>query len=75
MALLTDDQKMLRETAASFLADEGATSKQLRRLRDTGCTDGYGSDLWKQFAELGLTGICIPEAHGGIGLGAGEAGP
>ena len=25
MALLTDDQKMLQETAAAFIADEGAT--------------------------------------------------
>ena len=73
MALLTDDQKMLRETAASFLADEGGISKQLRHWRDTGCTDGYGTDLWKQFAELGLTGICIPEDQGGLGLGAVEA--
>ena len=73
MALLTDDQKMLRETAASFLAEEGAISKQLRHWRDTGCTDGYGTDLWKQFAELGLTGICIPEDQGGLGLGAVEA--
>ena len=73
MALLTDDQKMLRETAASFLADEGAIPKQLRHLRDTGCTDGYGTALWKQFGELGLTGICIPEQQGGLGLGAVEA--
>jgi alkylation response protein AidB-like acyl-CoA dehydrogenase len=73
MSLLTDDQKMLQETAASFLADEGAISKQLRHWRDTGCTDGYGTDFWKRFAELGLTGIAIPESHGGLGLGATEA--
>jgi|LSQX01.1.fsa_nt_gb alkylation response protein AidB-like acyl-CoA dehydrogenase len=24
-------------------------------------------DLWKRCAELGFTGICIPEAHGGLG--------
>lgn len=73
MALLTDDQKMLQETAATFLREEGAISKQLRHWRNTGCTDGYGSDLWKQFGELGLTGICIPESQGGLGLGAVEA--
>jgi alkylation response protein AidB-like acyl-CoA dehydrogenase len=73
MALLTDDQKMLQETAASFLREEGSISKQLRHWRDTGCTDGYGSDFWKQFAELGLTGICIPEDQGGLGLGSVEA--
>jgi alkylation response protein AidB-like acyl-CoA dehydrogenase len=71
--LLTDDQKMLQETAASFLAEEGGIAKQLRHWRDTGCTDGYGTALWKQFGELGLTGICIPESHGGLGLGATEA--
>jgi alkylation response protein AidB-like acyl-CoA dehydrogenase len=73
MSLLTDDQKMLHETAASFLAEEGAISKQLRHWRDIGCKDGFGHGLWKQFAELGLTGICIPESHGGLGLGATEA--
>jgi alkylation response protein AidB-like acyl-CoA dehydrogenase len=73
MPLLTDDQKMLQETAASFLREEGGPAKQLRRWRDTGCTDGYGTDLWKQFGELGLTGICVPENQGGLGLGAVEA--
>ena len=73
MPLLTDDQKMLQETAAGFLADEGGPAKQLRHWRDTGCTDGYGTGLWKKFAELGLTGICIPEDQGGLGLGSVEA--
>ncbi|HET7707921.1 MAG TPA: acyl-CoA dehydrogenase family protein [Sphingomicrobium sp.] len=73
MTLLTDDQKMLQETAASFLRDEGGPAKQLRYWRDTGCTDGYGTDFWKRFGELGLNGICIPESHGGLGLGATEA--
>ena len=73
MTLLTDDQKTLQETAASFLAEEGSIGKQLRHWREIGCTDGFGHDLWKQFAELGLTGICIPESHGGLGLGATEA--
>ncbi|MFL6729716.1 MAG: acyl-CoA dehydrogenase family protein [Sphingomicrobium sp.] len=71
--LLTDDQKMLQETAASFLSEEGGIAKQLRRLRDEGCGDGFDHGLWKQFAELGLTGIAIPESHGGLGLGATEA--
>ena len=73
MALLNDDQKMLRETAADFLADKGGIAKQLRHWRDISCKDGFGHDLWKQFAELGLTGICIPDDQGGLGLGAVEA--
>ena len=73
MSLLTDDQRMLQETAAAFLRDEGGPAKQLRHWRDSGCTDGFGTDLWKQFGELGLTGICIPESHGGLGMGSVEA--
>ncbi|MFL6721988.1 MAG: acyl-CoA dehydrogenase family protein [Sphingomonas sp.] len=73
MSLLTDDQKMLQDTAASFLAEHGNIAKELRHWRDIGCTDGFGHALWKQFAELGLTGIAIPESHGGLGLGATEA--
>ena len=73
MPLLTDDQKMLQETAAAFLRDEGGPARQLRHWRDIGCKDGFGHGLWKQFAELGLAGICIPEDQGGLGLGAVEA--
>jgi alkylation response protein AidB-like acyl-CoA dehydrogenase len=71
---LNDDQKMLQDTARTFLGEEGTIAKQLRHWRDTGCKDGFGHGLWKQFAELGLTGICIPEAAGGMGMGAAEAG-
>ncbi|MEO7654920.1 MAG: acyl-CoA dehydrogenase family protein, partial [Sphingomicrobium sp.] len=73
MTLLTDDQKMLQDTAASFLADEGGPAKQLRPLRDQGCSDGFSDDLWTKFAELGLSAVAIPESHGGVGLGATEA--
>ena len=71
---LTDDQAMLRDTAKSFMAEEGAIAKQLRHWRDIGCKDGFGHGLWKQFAELGFNGILIDEADGGLGLGHVEAG-
>ena len=71
---LTDDQRMLADTVAPFMAEEGAVRTQLRHWRDIGCKDGFGHGLWKQFAELGLTGILIPEAQGGAGLGQVEAG-
>jgi len=74
MMTLTDDQRLLQDTVRPFMAGEGAIKKQLRHWRDTGCTDGYGTALWKQFGELGLTGILIPESQGGAGLGAVEAG-
>ena len=74
MITLTDDQRMLQDTVRPFMAEEGAIRTQLRHWRDIGCKDGFGHGLWKQFAELGLTGILIPESQGGAGLGAVEAG-
>ena len=74
MMTLTDDQRMLHDSVAPFMAEEGAIKAQLRHWRDIGCKDGFGHGLWKQFAELGLTGILIPEAQGGAGLGMVEAG-
>jgi alkylation response protein AidB-like acyl-CoA dehydrogenase len=71
---LNDDQAMLRDTARSFMAEEGAIAKQLRHWRDKGCKDGFGHGLWKQFAEMGFTGILIGEDDGGLGLGHVEAG-
>ena len=73
MMTLTDDQTMLQDSVAPFMAAEGAIKAQLRHWRDTQCKDGFGHAMWKQFAELGLTGILIPEAHGGAGLGMVEA--
>ena len=74
MMILTDDQRMLQDSVAPFMAEAGAIKAQLRHWRDIGCKDGFGHGLWKQFAELGLTGILVPEAQGGAGLGMVEAG-
>ncbi len=70
----TEDQAMLADTARGFLADEGNIAKQLRHFRDINCKDGFGHALWKQMAELGLTGILVEEADGGLGMGHVEAG-
>jgi alkylation response protein AidB-like acyl-CoA dehydrogenase len=70
----TDDQAMLAETASQFMAEEGAIAKQLRHWRDRECKDGFGHGLWKQMAEMGFTGLLVPEADGGLGMGHVEAG-
>ena len=71
---LNEDQVMLRDTARDFMAAEGSIASQLRKYRDMDCKDGFGHALWKQMAELGLTGILVDEADGGLGLGHVEAG-
>ncbi len=70
---LNEDQSMLRDTAGPFIA-EAAPVRHLRALRDADDPIGFSRDLWSQFAEMGFTGIMIPEANGGMGLGHVEAG-
>lgn len=70
---LTDEQTMQRDTARDFVAD-AAPVKHLRALRDAKDATGFSRDLWKQFAELGFTGVLIGEEDGGLGLGHVEAG-
>lgn len=70
---LNDDQAMLRDSAREFLKSEAPVS-HMRKLRDEGCKDGFRHALWKQFGEMGFTGILIGEDDGGLGLGHVEAG-
>jgi alkylation response protein AidB-like acyl-CoA dehydrogenase len=70
---LNDEQTMLRDTAKDFVAEHAPVS-HLRALRDANDSTGFSRDLWKQFAEMGLNGVLVPEAQGGLGLGHVEAG-
>ena len=71
--ILTEEQTMLKEAADGFLG-ENAPLAHLRKLRDSRDADGVSRELWRAFGEMGLAGVIIPEAHGGAGLGAVEAG-
>lgn len=70
---LNDEQTMLRDTAKDFVAEHAPVS-HMRGLRDAKDATGFSRDLWKQFAEMGFTGILVGEDHGGLGLGHVEAG-
>lgn len=70
---LNDEQTMLRDAAQQFVA-EAAPVSHMRALRDANDATGFSRALWKQFAEMGFTGILIPERDGGLGLGHVEAG-
>ena len=71
--ILSEEQTMLRDSARDFLAEQ-APVKQLRALRDSRDADGFSRPLWQQFAEMGYSGVLVPEALGGLGLGHVEAG-
>lgn len=70
---LNDEQTMLRDTAKDFVA-EHAPVGHMRALRDADDQTGFSRDLWKQFADMGFTGMLIGEDQGGLGLGHVEAG-
>jgi alkylation response protein AidB-like acyl-CoA dehydrogenase len=71
--ILTEEQTMLQDAADGFL-NERAPIAHLRKLRDARDADGVSRDLWRAFGEMGFAGVIIPEALGGMGLGAVEAG-
>jgi alkylation response protein AidB-like acyl-CoA dehydrogenase len=63
----TEEQEALREQARAFLAAH-ASSEAVRRAMITEA--GFDADVWKRIgSELGWTGVAIPEAFGGAGLG------
>src|SRR3979411_3340142 len=74
MALvLTEEQSMLRDSARGLISDKAPVS-HLRSLRDSKDATGFSRDLWKAFAEMGFSGLQVPENFGGSGLGCVEAG-
>ena len=74
MALvLSEEQSMLRDSARGLISDKAPVS-HLRQLRDAKDATGFSRDLWKAFAEMGFSGLLVPENFGGSGLGCVEAG-
>ena len=70
---LDEDQTTVQDTIRDFIA-EAAPVSHLRGLRDADDPAGFSRDLWRQFAEMGFTGILVGEEQGGLGLGHVEAG-
>jgi alkylation response protein AidB-like acyl-CoA dehydrogenase len=71
--VLTEEQSMLRDSARGLISDKAPVS-HLRGLRDSKDATGFSRDLWKAFAEMGFSGLLVPENFGGSGLGCVEAG-
>lgn len=63
---LTDEQRMLGETARAFLAEHSPTSV-VRELEQTSA--GFSLGHWRAVARLGWTGLLLPERYGGAGRG------
>jgi alkylation response protein AidB-like acyl-CoA dehydrogenase len=68
----TEEQELLRKTARDFL-EECAPMTLVRDVMESDASHSPG--LWKQLAELGWTGLAVPEVYGGAGLGMVELCP
>jgi len=63
---LTDDQKMLVDTARTF-ATKSSPVERMRKLRDSEL--GFDRSVYSDMGELGWLGVMYPDEVGGIGLG------
>jgi alkylation response protein AidB-like acyl-CoA dehydrogenase len=64
----TDEQSMLRDTIASYLADHYDFDTRKAAIKSQA---GWRPEVWKAFAEeLGILGASFSEEHGGLGGGA-----
>lgn len=61
----SEEQEMLRENARGLLEKECPPAAVRRLMEDE---RGYDPALWKKMAELGWTGLAIPEEFGGAAL-------
>jgi len=63
---LTDDQVMLADTAAAFVARE-CSRERVRAIEAS--AQWYDRAMWDAMAELGWCALALPEAHDGAGQG------
>jgi len=65
----SDDQAQLADAVTRWV-DKAYTFERRRAITATG---GFDRAAYNELAELGLTGLTVPEAHGGMGMGAVES--
>jgi len=73
MAVLTEEQTMLRDAAKGWTQDSAPVGA-LRRLRDTGSKQSFDPATWSEMGAMGWAGVIVPEdfdgsAFGYLGLG------
>jgi alkylation response protein AidB-like acyl-CoA dehydrogenase len=73
MAVFTEEQTMLRDAARAWVQEKSPVTV-FRKLRDGNNADGFDRAVWREMAEMGWTGILVPEEYGGTGLGTSTLG-
>ena len=68
MAVLTEEQSMLRDSARTWTQEKSPVTA-FRKVRDAGLPLGYDPAAFAEMAEMGWTGVIIPEEYGGSDFG------
>ncbi|MGB4117685.1 MAG: acyl-CoA dehydrogenase family protein [Polaromonas sp.] len=64
----TDDQEQLRDAVRKWVGK----GYDFERRKSITAAGGFSRDAYAELAELGLTGLYVPEAHDGMGMGPTE---
>ena len=62
---LSEEQKMLRDSAKEFIDKEVVPNKERFEKKDY----AYTEEVMRKIGEMGFLGIAVPEAYGGLGMG------
>lgn len=62
---LSQEQTLLQDSIDKFLKEQVS----LDRVRQIASNDSSDGTVWQELADMGIPGLLIPEAHGGVGLG------
>jgi alkylation response protein AidB-like acyl-CoA dehydrogenase len=68
MAVLSEEQSMLRDSARTWTQEKSPVTA-FRKMRDSNAPLGYDPAAFAEMAEMGWTGVIIPEAYGGSEFG------
>ena len=68
MAVLTEEQTMLRDAAKAW-SQESAPVSALRKLRNEGSKQTFDPAAWSEMGQMGWAGVVVPEAYEGSGFG------
>lgn len=68
MAVLTEEQSMLRDAAKGWTQDSAPVAA-LRKLRDGGSKQSFDPATWSHMGAMGWAGVIVPEDHDGSAFG------
>lgn len=70
MASLSAEERVAFQDSVNRLLADYCTEADVRRTMDL--PEGYDPDLWRRLSELGVVGLLVDEAYGGVGAGPEE---